>query len=123
MSPKRRTEITNPELISLIQMLKKKAKENEAAVWLDVAAYLSKPKRERIAVNVSQISRHTEKNDNIVVPGKVLGAGLIGHPVEVAAFDFSAQARSKITGAKGKCLSIPDLIQLKPKGTNVRIIR
>jgi large subunit ribosomal protein L18e len=57
-----------------------------------------------------------------VVPGKVLGAGKIDHPVNVAAFAFSEQARSKILRTKGKCLSILDLMKKNPKGTNVKII-
>jgi large subunit ribosomal protein L18e len=57
-----------------------------------------------------------------VVPGKVLGTGKIDHPVNVAAFAFSEQARSKILKAKGKCLSISDLMKKNPKGTNIKII-
>ena len=57
-----------------------------------------------------------------MVPGKVLGAGKIDHPVSVAAFAFSEQARSKILKAKGKCLFISDLVKKNPKGTGVKII-
>jgi len=57
-----------------------------------------------------------------VVPGKVLGAGKIDHPLHVAAFAFSEQARLKILKAKGKCLSILELVERNPKGTNVKII-
>jgi len=57
-----------------------------------------------------------------VVPGKVLGAGRIDHPVHVAAFSFSDQARFKILRAKGKCLSILELMEKNPKGTNVKIL-
>ena len=56
-----------------------------------------------------------------MVPGKVLGAGRIDHPVIVAAFAFSEQAKLKILKAKGKCLTIPELKKKKPKGRNVRI--
>jgi large subunit ribosomal protein L18e len=58
----------------------------------------------------------------VVVPGKVLGAGKIGHPVNVGAFAFSERAQSKILKAKGKCLSISDLMKKNPKGANVKII-
>ncbi|MEM2110991.1 MAG: 50S ribosomal protein L18e [Candidatus Bathyarchaeia archaeon] len=122
MSPKRQAESTNPDLISLIHLLKKTSRENEAAIWRDVAEYLSRPKRRRIAINISRINRYTKKNDEVVVPGKVLGAGLIDHPVKIAAFDFSEQARSKILEAKGKCLSITELVKSNPKGSNVKIL-
>lgn len=113
---------TNPELIRLIRLLRKAAKENEAGIWRTAAENLAKPRRKRIAVNVSRINRYTKDGDEVVVPGKVLGAGLITHPVKVAALDFSDQARQKIIKAKGKCLSIPELIKLNPKGSDVKII-
>jgi large subunit ribosomal protein L18e len=58
----------------------------------------------------------------VVVPGKVLGTGEIGHSVTVAAFSFSNRAREKIEGARGRCVSFVDLIKKNPKGSNVRII-
>jgi len=58
----------------------------------------------------------------VVVPGKVLGAGKIDLPLQVAAFAFSDKARSKISKAKGKCLSIPELMKKNPKGANVKVI-
>jgi len=121
MCPKK-TKITNPELIRLIRFLKKKSRENNAAIWRRVADMLLKPKRKRIAVNVSRINRYTKENDEVVVPGKVLGSGMIDHPVRVAAFSFSSKARMKILEAKGECLTIPELVEANPKGSNVKII-
>jgi len=121
MCPKK-IEITNPDLLKMIRFLRKKSRENNASIWRRVAEMLSKSKRRRIVVNVSRISRYTRENDEIVVPGKVLGAGLIDHPVKVAAFAFSDSARSKIEKAKGKCLTIPELVEMNPKGSNVKII-
>lgn len=122
MSPKKQIKATNPYLIEIIRLLRKKSRENEAPIWREVAERLSKPKRRRIKVNVSRLNRYTKENDEVIVPGKVLGAGLIDHPIRVAAFDFSGQAKVKILKAKGKCLSIPELIKRNPKGTNVKLI-
>jgi large subunit ribosomal protein L18e len=58
----------------------------------------------------------------VAVPGKVLGAGEISHPVTVAAFAFSEKAKEKIKARRGKCLSFSDLIKKNPKGAKVRII-
>jgi len=113
---------TNPELISLIRLLRKKARENKARIWRDIADRLSRSRSRRTSVNVSRINRHTKRGDTVIVPGKVLGAGRVDHPVNVAAFAFSETARTKILHAKGKCLSIPQLIAKNPKGTNVKII-
>jgi large subunit ribosomal protein L18e len=123
MCPKRQTKSTNPNLVSLIRLLEKKSRENDAAVWMDVAKSLSQPKSKRVKINVSKINRHTKENEEVVVPGKVLGSGMMNHPATVAALDFSDEARSKIVGAKGKCLSLPEVIEANPKGANLRIIR
>lgn len=119
----KRTKSTNPELLAAIRLLKKAAKENKAKVWSRIAELLSKSRRKRVAVNVSQLNRHTQKGETVVVPGKVLGAGSIDHAINVAAFAFTENARSKILKAKGKCLDFSDLIKKNPKGSNVKIIR
>jgi len=123
MSRKNRIKATNPYLIELIRFLKTKARENEAPIWRDISERLSKPRQGRADVNISQLNRYTKEDEEVIVPGKVLGAGLLDHPVAVAAFAFSDQAKEKILKAKGKCLSIPDLMKANPKGTNVRILR
>jgi large subunit ribosomal protein L18e len=118
----RQVRTTNPELASLIRLLGKKSRENEAKIWRDVARRLSSSRRRRVAVNVSRLNRCTQQRETVVVPGKVLGAGKIDHAVRVAAFAFSDQAKFKILKARGKCFSIPDLVKKNPKGTGVKII-
>ena len=119
----RKTKSTNPELLQLIRFLKKQAREAETKVWLDVAKYLSKSNRQRVAVNLSRINRHTEKKAIVVVPGKVLGSGILDHPITIASFGVSEKAKEKLTTAKAKYLSIPELAKENPKGANIRIIR
>jgi large subunit ribosomal protein L18e len=119
----RETKSTNPELVQLIRFLKKQSRETQANIWLDVAGHLAKPSRQRVAVNLSRINRHTEKREVIVVPGKVLGTGTLNHPVTVAAFGASEKAKEKLAAAKAKYLSISELVKKNPKGTKVKIIR
>jgi len=118
----KKVRATNPELIKLIRFLRKQSSENKADIWRDVAEDLAKPKRKRVAVNLSRLNRHTQKNDVVVVPGKVLGAGKIDHPITVAALVFSEKAREKILAARGKCLPLFKLIKKNPKGSNVKLI-
>ena len=113
---------TNPELVALIRSLRKKSRENQVEIWRYIADRLLSSRRRRIAVNVSRLNRHTKEGETVVVPGKVLGAGVVDHPINVAAFAFSDKARSKILKAKGKCLSIRALMEKKPKGTKVKAI-
>jgi large subunit ribosomal protein L18e len=117
------TKSTNPELIKLIRFLKKQSNENEAKIWRDVATHLAKSRQRRARVNLSRINRHTKKSDIVVVPGKVLGAGTIEHTVTVAALNASKRAKEKLTTAKAKFLSIPELVEKNPKGSKIKIIR
>ena len=112
----------NPELLTAVRSLRKKARESNAPIWRDVADSLQVSKRRRTAVNLSRLNRHTKAKETVVVPGKVLGSGTLEHPLSVAAFSFSTRARVKINKAKGKCLSIPDLLEANPQGSNVKII-
>jgi len=106
----------------LMRFLRKQSRENNVKIWKDVAERLAKPRRKRIAVNVSRLNRYTEKKETVVVPGKVIGTGKIDHPITVAAFSFSEKAKEKIKVARGKTISLLQLIKKNPKGSNVKII-
>ena len=114
--------IQNSRILELNRVLKKAAKEYNAPVWNAVRKYLTKPRRRRVAVNISKINRYTEEGDFVVVPGKVLSCGELSHEVTIAAFDFSAKALEKINRSNCKALSIEDLIKINPKGSRVKII-
>ena len=103
-------------------MLKQKSREHDAKIWKDLANNLSRPKRIKVTVNISRINRYTSDNDEVVVPGKVLGSGSINHPIRIAAINFSEKAKAKILGAKGTCLSISQIMESNPKGSNVKLI-
>jgi len=118
----KKLKATNPELIALIRDLKKKSREKQTELWRYLAERLSASKRSRIAVNVSRLNRYTKEGEIVAVPGKVLGAGKADHPMTIAAFAFSDQAQSKIRKAKGNCLSIRDLMEKNPEGTNVKVM-
>lgn len=112
----------NTELIRVIHLLRKKSRENEAEIWGSMANRLSCSSSRRLAINVSRLDRNTIDGETVVVPGKVLGSGEIGHSVNVAAVDFSDGARLKILAAKGKCMSLLDLIKKNPTGKNVKVV-
>ncbi len=118
----KKTKTENPQLLELIRFLKKAAKENDAKIWQDIAKTLSKPRSRSTSVNLSRVNRHTEKGQVVVVAGKILGSGTLDHPVTVAAFAFSAMAEEKIKKAKGKCLTLNELVKKHPKGSNVKIV-
>ncbi len=119
----RETKTTNPQLIELISVLRKTSKEQDAPIWFDVADYLAKTRRQRVAVNLSNINRNTEKADVVVVPGKILASGALDHPVTVASFEASDAAKAKLEASKGKYITIQELLEKNPKGSKVKIIR
>ncbi len=118
----KRTGPTNILLRMTIRSLRKAARQNKARIWKVVAEWLEKPRRQRVAVNISKINRYTEANDVVVVPGKVLGAGRLDHPVTVAAVAFSEEALRKIKAAGGRAIHILQLIEENPRGSRVKII-
>jgi large subunit ribosomal protein L18e len=74
-------------------------------------------------VNVSKINRYAQEGETLIVPGKVLGSGVVEAGVTVAALSFSDAAVSKIIKAKGQCISIEQLLSQNPKGSRTRILR
>ncbi|MHC1567051.1 MAG: 50S ribosomal protein L18e [Candidatus Syntropharchaeia archaeon] len=113
---------TNPQLIQLINDLKRKSREEGVAIWRDIAKRLEKATRKRPAVNISKINRYTVENDVVVVPGKVLGSGTLSHPVTVAAQGFSGSALNKINRI-GRAITIEALMHENPRGSGIKIIR
>jgi len=113
---------TNQTLRSLIENLKRLGTEKNIPLWGRVASDLGKSNRSRRIVNLSRINRFTKENEIIIVPGKVLGDGILEHKLTIAAFSYSKTALDKISKAQAKAMSIPDLMQQDIKGKRVRII-
>ncbi len=94
----------------------------DADIWMDLADRLARSNRSRAEVNLSRLDRYSEKNDTVLVPGKVLGSGNLSHSLSVAAFSFSDRARSRIQSAGGEILSVEELLERNPSGSNVSIM-
>ncbi|MCK4484823.1 MAG: 50S ribosomal protein L18e, partial [Candidatus Thorarchaeota archaeon] len=92
---------TDPNTRALINSLKKTSTKYDVRIWKRVAELIARPARKRATVNVGKIGRHTRAGDIIVVPGKILGSGIIPHKVTVAAMNASTTARSAIVNAGG----------------------
>jgi large subunit ribosomal protein L18e len=68
------------------------------------------------------LADNTDDGQVVVVPGKILGSGEIGHKLTVCAVTISESAEKKITSSGGKLVSLSRLIELYPDGKGVRII-
>ncbi len=102
---------TNKSLAELIDRLKKEKRP----FWKRIAFFLSKPRRRRVEVNVSKISRYGKEGITVVVPGKVLGDGSLRFPVVVAAFKFSKRALKEIENAGGKAIGLKEFYEKNRK--------
>ncbi len=118
----RPTGPSNPEMQKVIQELRSRGYAEKSKFLLALAKKLSVPLRRRAEVNIADIERVCSKDEYLVVPGKVLGYGILTKPVTVACWQFSKSAKQKIEAAGGKLLSISELVKKNPKGKNVRII-
>ena len=110
----------NPVVQRTVVLLEKAAKKNGAAVWKEIARRIKGSRRARPEVNLDKLDANAAKT--IVVPGKVLGNGTLNKAVKVAALSFSASAREKIEKKGGKTMTIAELVQSNPKGTEVALL-
>ena len=76
------------------------------------------PTRRRVSVNLYKIDRLTKEGDNVIVPGKVLSEGRIGHGLSIAAIEYSKEAAEALAKAGVKMGKIEDALASK----KVRII-
>ena len=116
------THKSNPLLVDLIRELKHRAFEQKAPIWKDVARRLARPSRNWPGVNVGKVSAVVKKGETALIPGKLLGAGELDRSLTIAAFSASQSARSKVAKAGGKVLSILELAEANPNGSQVRVV-
>lgn len=112
-------EKSNQNLVSLIESLMKTKKP----VWRRVAKELSRPRRQRVQVNLSKLEQYAAQDSTVLVPGKVLGTGSLSKKMTVAAFAFSDSAKRLISQAGGKAVSIDSLHKSNPDGKGVTLFK
>lgn len=105
-----------------IWSLRNAFKRNKAPIWRALQDELAGPKANRREINVRRLSEITKADEVVVVPGKVLGTGSLGHKLTVCAFSISETAARKIKESGGNVVTFDDLINKHPHGKGVRII-
>ena len=123
MKLKRMNPLNNRILIDTIKTLKEASKSSGKKIWKALAEDLDKPKRNRVAVNLSRINRYTDEGQVVAVPGKVLAAGWLDHGVTIAAFSFSNLAKEKIKHAKGESMNLIDLLESGIEPSQIKIMK
>jgi large subunit ribosomal protein L18e len=114
--------LANTLVYNTIWTLRRAFKKSKAPIWRSLENELSTSRSNRREVNVSELASVTKNNEVVMVPGKVLGAGAIGHRLTVCTFSISEIAAKKIIGSGGKLITLDDLIENYPNGTGVHII-
>jgi large subunit ribosomal protein L18e len=97
-------------------------KKNKAPIWRALEKELAGPRANRREINVRRLAELTKADEVVVVPGKILGTGSLGHKLTVCAFSISETAAKKIIESGGKVVTFDDLIKKHSDGKGVRII-
>lgn len=118
----KRTGPENQRLIALISELKKIGSQDSVPMFKRLAYDLEMSTRQRRIVNISRLNRNTKDGEVIVVPGKVLGDGILDHSLKIYAFSYSEGALASIKKAKSDALEMEDLLKENTKGKKIRII-
>ncbi len=107
---------------NIIWSLRNAFKKNKAPIWRALQGELSGPRANRREINIGRLAEITKADEVVVIPGKVLGTGSLGHKLTVCAFSISQSAATKIIESGGKVVTFDDLIDKHPDGKGVRII-
>jgi len=105
-----------------IWSLRSAFKKTKVPIWRALEAELAGPSANRREINVRRLAKVTKDGEVVVIPGKILGTGNLGHKLTVCAFSISESAAKKVTESGGKIVTFEDLIKKHPDGKGVRII-
>lgn len=113
---------TNSRLIKLVEDLRNKGYKDSVNLWIEISKRLCRPTRNMSELNLWKLDMHTKEGDVVIVPGKVLGDGNLGHKITVSALKFSKKAYNDILKAGGDAITIEELMERNPQGKNVIIM-
>ena len=89
----------------------------------DVAKILVRPVRKSLRVNLKDIESKAGDFKNILIPGKVLGAGNILKKIRVVALDFSEKAKEKMKNSGVSFATLTEEIKKNPELKDLKVIK
>lgn len=95
----------------------------KAKNWKDIAQIVSGGRRRYSSINLGRIEKESKDSEIIIVPGKVLGSGVLTKKLRVCALYFSESAIQKIKQNKGEAVKMIDEIKKNPNAEGVKILR
>ena len=114
--------LVNTAIDNTIWTLRIAFKKSKAQIWKALEYELLSRRSNRREVNVGRLSDITKEGDVVIVPGKILGSGVIDHKLTICTFSISEGAAKKILESGGKIITLDRLIEKYPDGNGVRII-
>ncbi|MBN1924027.1 MAG: 50S ribosomal protein L18e [Nanoarchaeota archaeon] len=105
----------------LIMDFEKLVRKTKKPLFERVVKELKRSSRNKRSVNLSKINRYSVKDANVLVLGKVLGAGELKHPVNLIAFAYSDSAINKLKDSKSTFKTLQDWVK-DPKVPNKVVI-
>jgi large subunit ribosomal protein L18e len=114
--------LANSMVDTAIWTLRSAFKKNKAPIWRALEKELSGSRINRREINIRRLAQVTKVGEVVVVPGKILGTGNLGHKLTVCAFSISESAAKRVIESGGKVVTFEDLIKKHPEGKGVRII-
>ena len=97
-------------------------KKDQTPLWKALEKKITNSRSNYSEINISKLDNVTSNDEVIVVPGKVLGTGIINHKLTICSFSISVTAIKKIISAGGKVITVQELVDKYPNGNGVRII-
>lgn len=97
-------------------------KKTKTPLWKTLEKKIESSRSNRSEINIDKLENLTKDGENIIIPGKVLGDGVLTHKLNVASFSISIPAIKKILDAGGKVITINDFVNQHPDGKGVRLI-
>jgi len=97
------------------------AKKNEK--WKEIAGILSGPRKNRKNLNLGELEKLSEKENSILVSGKILSEGEVKKKMKLVAFKFSKKAREKLLKSGCEISDILEEIKKNPSAKGIKILK
>ncbi len=111
---------TNPHAQALISRVKQAARQQESRLLFRIAEALSKPSRQRVTVNLGKINRIAKDGETIIIPGKLLGTGMLEKDVTIIAWQYSLSVPPRMK--KGRLITLREALDKPDLFRKARII-
>jgi large subunit ribosomal protein L18e len=111
------------EIADTIDTLVRVSRESNSTMWRDIAERLSGGSRRYASINVGKINRLSKEGDIVIVPGSVLGSGVINKKVTLSALKISKSAMEKLQRSGSSFKPIKQFATENPKVKNPKILR